>query len=238
MRGSFSRRGKDDLRMKKKELPKQLRERARAVLATLRKAFPHPVVALEHQTPFQLLIATILSAQCTDERVNMVTRGLFVKYKTPADLARASQEELEQEIRSTGFFRMKARNIIACSKELVERHGGEVPASMETLVQLAGVGRKTANVVLGQAFGIASGIVVDTHVHRLSRLLGLTTADTPEEIEKDLMELFPQKQWIDVGMLLILHGRKTCKARAPDCPACRVNGLCPSAELPLRAARG
>lgn len=205
--------------------------RVAAILKLLRKEFPRPVTALLHENPFQLLIATILSAQCTDERVNMVTRELFKKYKTPLDFAQADAAELEQEIRPTGFFRMKTRSVIGCSKALVENHGGKVPASMEDLVRLPGVGRKTANVVLGQAFGIVSGIVVDTHVHRLSQRLGLTKADTAEDIEQDLMEIFPKKDWIDVGSILILHGRKTCAARKPKCGECVVSGLCPSAQV-------
>jgi endonuclease-3 len=161
--------------------------------------------------------------------VNLVTKDLFKKYRSPSDLARASQTELEQEIRSTGFFRMKAKNIIACSQGLVERHGGKVPNTLEDLVKLAGVGRKTANVVLGQAFGIPSGVVVDTHVHRLARRLGLTQADVPEKIEEDLMAIFPKRDWIDVGSILILHGRNTCRARNPACVSCCLREICPSA---------
>jgi endonuclease-3 len=201
------------------------------VLKSLRREFPAPKTALLHDNPYQLLVATILSAQCTDERVNMVTKSLFAKYATPRELASLPPALLEKEIHSAGFFRMKAKNIIACSKELLERHGGEVPPRLEDLVKLAGVGRKTANVVMGQAFGVASGVVVDTHVHRLSRRLGFTAADTPEKIELDLMELFPRSSWIDVGSILILHGRKTCKARNPACSVCPVADRCPSAGL-------
>ena len=207
------------------------RARARKILRVLRKELPNARTALTHEDPFQLLIATILSAQCTDERVNKVTPGLFRVYPTPAHFAATSQAVLEAEIRSTGFYRMKAKNILGCCAALMERHGGSVPASMEALVQLPGVGRKTANVVLGQAFGVSSGIVVDTHVHRLARRMGLTEADQPEKIEEDLMALFPRKDWIDVGSMMILHGRRTCQARKPDCPACLVRTLCPSAEL-------
>jgi endonuclease-3 len=210
---------------------------ARQVLKKLKKEFPRPKTALLHTNPFQLLIATILSAQCTDERVNMVTPGLFAKYPTPGHFAAANQAELEEDIKSTGFFRMKSRNIIACSKAIVELHQGEVPRTMEQLVTLPGVGRKTANVVLGQAFGISSGVVVDTHVHRLAQRLGFSRETTPEGIEKDLMNLFQNKDWIDLGTVLILHGRKTCKARTPDCPACVVNTLCPSAALLTVAKR-
>ena len=205
--------------------------RAAKILRRLRGAFPRPKTALLHENPFQLLIATILSAQCTDERVNMVTKTLFQKYKGPRDFAAADTAELEQDIKSTGFFRMKTRSIMGCSKALLERHGGKVPETMEELVRLAGVGRKTANVVLGQAFGIVSGIVVDTHVHRLSQRLGLARAETAEKIEEELMEVFPKKDWVDVGSILILHGRKTCTARNPKCPECLLNDLCPSAVL-------
>jgi endonuclease-3 len=217
-------------------LSKRSQERPRAlkVLHRLIEEFPRPKTALGHENPFQLLIATILSAQCTDERVNMVTPGLFKRYPTAKHLAQANPAELEQEIRSTGFYRMKAKSMIACSKALLERHGGDVPSHMDALVGLPGVGRKTANVVLGQAFGIASGVVVDTHVHRLSQRLGFTKADDPIKIEQDLMALFPQQDWINVGSVLILHGRRTCNARNPKCPACRVAGLCPSAEAFLK----
>ena len=218
-------------RSRAKEDPPAKRSRGISILGTLRKAFPSARTALRHENPFQLLIATILSAQCTDERVNMVTEVLFRKYPAPADLAALPQPGLEKEIRSTGFYRMKAKNVIGCSRALLERFGGNVPEKMEDLVSLPGVGRKTANVVLGQAFGIISGVVVDTHVHRLSRLLGFTREDTPEKIEEDLMQLFPGKYWIELGSLLILHGRKTCKARRPECPACPVNDRCPSSSV-------
>ncbi len=213
-----------------RESPEARKVRAASIIRILRKEFPAARTALEHRDAFQLLIATILSAQCTDERVNMVTKDLFTRYRTAAEFAAVPQEVLEKEIRSTGFFRMKAKSIIACSKGLMERHGGSVPDRLEDLVQLAGVGRKTANVVMGQAFGIASGVVVDTHVHRLSRRLGFTEEDTPEKIELDLMALVPKKGWIDLGSMLILHGRRTCKARTPDCPGCPVRSLCPSAD--------
>jgi len=205
------------------------RKRAAKILARLRKEFPEASTALHHENPFQLLVATILSAQCTDERVNMVTPGLFKKYPNATSLAEADQAELELAIRSTGFFRMKSRNIIGCSRALLERHGGKVPDNMEDLVRLPGVGRKTANVVLGQAFGIVSGIVVDTHVHRLAQRMGLSNADNPEKNEQDLINLIPKKDWVFVGSVLILHGRKTCMARKPLCPVCCVNDLCPSA---------
>ena len=212
-------------------------DRGVEILRLLHKEFPGATTALLHHDAFQLLVATILSAQCTDERVNMVTPGLFKKYPTPKHLASADQSELEQEIRSTGFYRMKAKNIIACSKGLVEKHDGIVPKTMDELVQLPGVGRKTANVVLGQAYGISSGIVVDTHVHRLSQRLGLTNADTAEKIEEDLMNVFPKSSWIGLGSVLILHGRKTCKARKPNCPECVLCDLCPSADTFLKQLR-
>jgi len=218
----------------KRARPESLEEkksRAERILRQMKKEFPQPKTALVHENPFQLLIATILSAQCTDARVNMVTKDLFKKYKTPRDFANAIVTELESDIRSTGFFRMKTKNIMGCSKALVEQHGGKVPDSMETLVQLPGVGRKTANVVLGQAFGIVSGIVVDTHVHRLAQRMGFTSEDTAEKIEVDLMKVFSKKHWIDVGSVFILHGRKTCGARKPRCLECAVNELCPSAIL-------
>ena len=213
------------------ESPEDTKSRAANILRRLRKEFPQPKTALLHENPFQLLIATILSAQCTDERVNMVTKELFKKYKTPKDFAGANVAELESEIKSTGFFRMKTKSIMGCSKALVERHNCKVPDSMEELVQLPGVGRKTANVVLGQAFGIVAGIVVDTHVNRLSQRMRFTDADTAEKIEEDLMTVFPKRDWIDVGSILILHGRRTCGARKPMCLECSVNELCPSAVL-------
>lgn len=213
------------------ERPEAKKSRARKILHRLREEFPRPKTALLHENPFQLLIATILSAQCTDERVNMVTKELFKKYKTPHDIAGANVAELESEIKSTGFFRMKTKSIMGCSKALVEQHGGNVPPSMEELVRLPGVGRKTANVVLGQAFGVVSGIVVDTHVHRLAQRMGFARADTAEKTEVALMEVFPKKDWIDVGSILILHGRKTCGARKPKCLECSVNAYCPSASF-------
>ncbi len=202
-------------------------QRALKVVKSLRKDFPEARTALTHGTPFQLLVATILSAQCTDERVNMVTPVLFARYAGVPALASADQAELEEIIRSTGFFRMKAKNIIACAKGLMDRFGGEVPSTIEELVTLPGVGRKTANVVLGQAFGISSGVVVDTHVHRLSRRLGFSKENTPEKIEQDLMEVFPKRTWIEISNLLILHGRRTCPARKPKCDMCRVAEDCP-----------
>lgn len=205
------------------------RSHALRAFRILTAEFPAAATALTYGNPFQLLVATILSAQCTDERVNKVTPGLFRKYPDAPSFAAVSQAELENEIRSTGFFHNKSKNIIACARALVERHAGEVPADMEALTALPGVGRKTANVVLGQAFGIASGVVVDTHVARISRRLGWTKEEQPEKIEQDLIALFPREKWIAVGSVLILHGRRTCLARTPRCSSCSVRLLCPSA---------
>jgi endonuclease-3 len=196
----------------------------------LNRAYPEAKVALTHDTPLELLIATILSAQCTDERVNIVTQSLFRKYRTARDYASANRNELEQDVRSTGFYRSKANNIIRCCAMLVERYEGNVPGTMEELLQLAGVGRKTANVVLANVFGKAEGIVVDTHVRRLSQRLGFTCESQPEKIEKDLMEILPEKYWIPISNLLIRHGRKVCRARSPKCAECSLNNLCPSAS--------
>jgi endonuclease-3 len=216
---------------KKSESLQELRSRTRKIISRLRKLFPNPKIALEHRDPLQLLVATILSAQCTDERVNQVTPGLFKKYRSAKDYAVANVAEFEQEIRSTGFFRAKAKSIINCSKQLVEKHAGKVPQTMEELVQLPGIGRKTANCVLGGAYGIPSGVVVDTHVRRLAHRIGLSKEENPEKIEIDLMEIVPKKDWIDFGNMLIWHGRRTCQARKPDCPQCVINDLCPSAEI-------
>ena len=220
-----------------RDLAAERKKRATSILARLKKEFPGASTALRHENAFQLLIATILSAQCTDERVNRVTPGLFQKYPGPAEFARAIPEELEQEIRSTGFFRMKTRSILGCSKALIERHQGNVPSQMEELVKLPGVGRKTANVVLGQAFGISSGVVVDTHVQRLSKRMGLSEADDAGKIEEDLVQVIKKDDWIAAGSLLILHGRKTCLARTPRCAECVVTDICPSSEVLLRKKR-
>jgi endonuclease-3 len=220
--------------MAKKEISQKLRARAKKIIALLHKEYPDPKIALDFSNPLQLLIATILSAQCTDVRVNMVTPGLFKKYPTARDFANANQAELEQEIRSTGFFRNKSKSIITCCKALVDKHGGNVPNSMEDLIRLGGVGRKTANCVLGGAFGVNAGVVVDTHVRRVTGRLGLTRNDDPEKIEVDLMALAPQKEWYDLGNTLIWHGRKICEARKPKCPDCVLIKQCPSAEQFLR----
>ena len=204
-----------------------LKKRSTKIVSQLKKDFPDADCALVHRTPFQLLIATILSAQCTDERVNIVTKELFKKYKQPADFVAVPLDELEQAVKSTGFYRNKAKNIKACSAELVDKHRGRVPKDLDALVQLAGVGRKTANVVLGTAYGIPTGVVVDTHVGRLSLRLGLTVQTDAVKVEQDLMQLIPQDEWIGFSHRLILHGRQVCKARKPECPRCSLNKLCP-----------
>ncbi|MFN2317166.1 MAG: endonuclease III [Gemmatimonadales bacterium] len=200
------------------------------ILEALKTAYPDAHCALDHRTPFELLVATILSAQCTDVRVNLVTPALFARYPTARALAGAGQEELEACIRSTGFFRAKARNLIGMAQALVADHGGEVPASMAALQVLPGVGRKTANVVLGNAFGRNDGVTVDTHVTRLSNLLRLTTHHDPVKIERDLMRLVPRDEWTLVSHLLISHGRAVCIARRPRCAECVLHDLCPSAS--------
>ena len=205
--------------------------RVQKIIAALQKAYPDAHCELNFTKPLELLIATILSAQCTDKRVNLVTAGLFKKYRTAVDYARAKASELEQAIKSTGFFRNKVKSIQACCRALVEHHHGEVPRTMEALIQLGGVGRKTANVVLGNAFGLNVGVVVDTHVSRLSTRLRLTSQTTPEKIEQDLMKLVPQPQWTLFSHWLIWHGRRRCFARNPDCPNCEVKQWCPSAGL-------
>ena len=201
--------------------------RLEKVVVALDRTYPEAHCELDHQSPLELLIATILSAQCTDKRVNVVTQDLFRHYHSAADYAKAPLAELEQAIKTTGFFRNKARNIKAACAAIVEKHGGQVPQTMEELIQLGGVGRKTANVVLGNAFGINVGVVVDTHVARLSQRLGLTKQKTPEKIEKDLMGLVPQNQWTLFSHWLIWHGRRRCFARKPDCANCEILKLCP-----------
>ena len=200
---------------------------AAKIVRCLKRDYPDAQCALVHENAFQLLIATILSAQCTDDRVNQVTAVLFDKYPTPAQLASAPLKSIEKIIQSTGFFRNKAKNIKACCEDLVQHHDGEVPQQLETLVELAGVGRKTANVVLGTAFGIPSGVVVDTHVGRISRRLGLTSAIDAVKVERELMELLPKKEWIQYSHRMIHHGRQVCKARTPRCDECRMNDICP-----------
>jgi endonuclease III len=214
------------------------RRGARRILAALRRARPGARVELDHDSPLQLLIATILSAQCTDARVNLVTPGLFRRYPDAAAFAAAERTELEQAIRSTGFYRAKARSIQECCRRIAERHGGEVPRDMETLTRLPGVGRKTANVLLGAAFGIASGIVVDTHMARVSRRLGLTRHIDPIRIERDLCDLLPRSGWIDFSIGMVLHGRYVCRARHPRCSACPLAPLCPSRHLEASGGGG
>jgi endonuclease III len=199
---------------------------ARKTLKALATLYPDAACALKHQSPVQLLVATILSAQCTDVRVNLVTPALFARYSDAAAFAKADRGELEEMIKSTGFFRNKAKNIIDCCKAIVEQHGGEVPASLEELVKLPGIGRKTANVVLGDAFGIP-GITVDTHVGRLSRRLGLTRHHDPVKVERDLMALIPEKEWTSFSHRLIFHGRQVCFARKPKCDQCTMKSFCP-----------
>jgi endonuclease-3 len=201
--------------------------RLEKIIAALDRTYPEAHCELNHANPLQLLIATILSAQCTDKRVNLVTKELFKKYRSATDYASAPLTGLEQAIKTTGFFRNKAKNIQACCRKLVGLYGGRVPQTMEGLTQLDGVGRKTANVVLGNAFGINAGVVVDTHVARLSQRLGLTKEKTPEKIERELMALVPQKQWTLFSHWLIWHGRRRCGARKPDCLNCEILKLCP-----------
>lgn len=191
------------------------------------KKYPVVQCSLDFENPIQLLVSTILSAQCTDKRVNIVTKDLFQRFRTAEDFALVSQEELEVAVHSTGFFRNKAKNIRECCQELLENHDGKLPRDLETLVQLPGIGRKTANVVLGTAYGIVSGVVVDTHVSRLSQRMGLTTEKNPVKIERDLMAILPQKEWIDFSHRLVFLGRECCMARSPNCKTCPVKDVCP-----------
>lgn len=204
-------------------------ERATAIAEALQRAYPNAHCELNFAGPLQLLVATILSAQCTDKRVNMVTPALFNIYKTARDFADAAREEIEKAVQSTGFYRNKAKSLRAACADLVAKHGGKVPQTMDALTALHGVGRKTANVVLGNAFGKNEGIVVDTHVARLSQRLGLTKQSAPEKIEQDLMKLVPRENWTDFSHWLIWHGRRRCTARKPDCAGCEIQSLCPGA---------
>ncbi len=208
-------------------LPKDAHARAPVIVQRLAAAYPNARCALNHRNPLELLVATVLSAQCTDERVNIVTRDLFTKYRSAAEYAAASQRDMERAVRSTGFFRNKARSIRACCRMLMEQYNGLVPDRMEALVELPGVGRKTANVILGTAMGQASGVVVDTHVRRLAKRMGLTRHSDPEKIERDLMKLIPNNEWVSFGHRMIQHGRRVCSARTPHCEACSVNDVCP-----------
>jgi len=210
---------------------KEEKDRTRKIIARLKKAYPDAKCSLNHSNPLELLIATILSAQCTDERVNIVTADLFRKYRSCADYLSVPASELQNDVKTTGFFRNKTKSIQGACKVLSEKYGDRVPDTIEELLELPGVARKTANVVLGNAFGIASGIVVDTHVSRLSQRLGLTKNKQPEKIERDLIEVVPKKDWIDFSHLLIYHGRRVCKARKPLCEKCVVEKYCPSSRL-------
>ena len=205
-------------------------ERLPVIIGRLRQAHPDARCALDHHSAYELLVATILSAQCTDERVNLVTPALFARFPSPASMAEADRAEIEALIRSTGFFRVKAEYLQETSRRLVADYGGRVPADMDRLVELPGVARKTANVVLGVAYGRAEGVVVDTHVKRLAGRLGLTTETDPAKIERELMVLAPREEWIDLAHLLIFHGRRVCHARRPECAHCVLRSLCPSAE--------
>lgn len=209
--------------------------RVAAILPILKRTYPDAKCSLDHRTPLELIVATILSAQSTDERVNIVTKSLFKKYRTAADYARVPQEELERDIHSTGFYRNKAKSLRAMAAALIERHGGKVPQTMDELTALAGVGRKTANVVLGNAFCQNIGVVVDTHVTRVSGRLGLTKNKDAEKIEQDLMPIVPQNDWALFSHLLIFHGRSICQARNPRCEECPIRQHCPSAEVFIRA---
>jgi endonuclease III len=208
--------------------------RTEKIMAALHATYPDAHCELNHSNPLELLIATILSAQCTDKQVNIVTAELFQKYRTPAGYANAPIAELENDIKRIGLFRAKAKSIQACCRALIEKHSGQVPRTMEELTALGGVGRKTANVVLGNAFNINVGVVVDTHVARLSHRLGLTRATTPEKIEADLQKLIPREQWCLFSHLIIWHGRRRCLARLPDCPRCEVKDLCPRIGVPAK----
>ena len=217
-------------------MPREAKEaktaRLKQIIAGLQQTYPDAHCELNHSNPLELLIATILSAQCTDKRVNLVTADLFRKYHSAADYANAAQAELEQVIKTTGFFRNKAKSIKACCQALIEMHAGQVPRTMEKLTALGGVGRKTANVVLGNAFNINCGVVVDTHVGRLAQRLGLTTHEDPQKIEQDLMTLVPHSQWTLFSHWLIWHGRRRCSARNPDCPNYEIKALCSRLGVP------
>lgn len=214
-----------------RESKKARKERADAVYCILEEEYPDAHCALDHRNPFELTIATILSAQCTDERVNMVTPELFRRFPVPEDLAGARQEDVEELVHSTGFFRNKAKNLIGMAEAVVERHDGEIPRTLKELVRLPGVGRKTANVVLGNAFDTNEGVVVDTHVKRISKRLGFTRETNPVKVERDLIELFPRERWTMLAHLMIFHGRAICDARRPLCDECPVAHLCPSARV-------
>jgi endonuclease-3 len=219
------------MKTKTKRPQDERRARARKIIARLERAYPDATCALHHSSALELVVATILSAQCTDARVNMVTPVLFAKYRTAGDYAAADPQVLEREIQSTGFFRNKTKSIIGMAQALVAHHGGQVPDTMDALTALPGVGRKTANVILGTWFKKNEGVVVDTHVHRLTRLMKLTRQDDPVKIERDLMELLPREKWTWWSHTLIQHGRQVCIARRPKCEECVVNKLCPSSRV-------
>jgi endonuclease-3 len=206
---------------------KATRERALKIIARLRRAYPDVKCSLDYESPFQLLAATVLSAQCTDERVNKVTPALFAKYPDAARMAKAKLADVERLVQSTGFYKNKARALVESAKIIVEKHGGEVPRTMEELTHLRGIGRKTANVILGNAFGLAEGVVVDTHVKRLTHRMGFTKHRDPVKVERDLIDLLPREEWTDFSHLMIFHGRARCTARKPDCAHCEVRDLCP-----------
>lgn len=219
----------------KKSAPRLRREskvqrvaRANRIYEVLERTYPDAHCALNHTNAFELTVATILSAQCTDERVNLVTPALFAAFPSAEDLAQARQEDVESLVHSTGFFRSKAKNLIGMAELVTSEHGGEIPRTLEALVRLPGVGRKTANVVLGNAFGLDEGVVVDTHVKRISKRLGLTQSEDPKRVEKDLVVLFPRARWTQLSHLLIYHGRSLCPARKPDCARCPVKEACPT----------
>jgi endonuclease-3 len=209
----------------------QTTDRIFIIIQRLRESYPDAHCELNYETPHQLLVATILSAQCTDKRVNQVTPSLFGRYPTITDFAAADRVELEEAIRSTGFYRQKARYIQESSRTILHEHGGQVPADMDGLLELSGVARKTANVVLGEVYGVAEGITVDTHVKRLANRLGLTDQTNPVKVERDLMAIVPRESWIEISHLLIFHGRRVCFARSPACANCNLNDICPSADL-------
>jgi endonuclease-3 len=216
---------------------KSSKERIGDIIKILREEYPEARTSLSFATPLQILVATILAAQATDQRVNMITPGLFKNYPTAADFAGADRPELEREIRSTGFFRNKAKNIMRAAKKIVDDFGGRVPDTMEELITLPGVARKTANIVLSSGYHKAEGIAVDTHVRRLAGRLGLSKEHDPNKIERDLLEIVPRRHWLDFNYMLVNHGRKICQARKPKCPECAIRHLCPSARQFLKAMK-
>lgn len=217
--------------MKNSEVHLSSEEKIRKIISELEQQYPDAKIALNYSNPLELLVATMLSAQCTDERVNMVTKTLFKKYTSPEDYVKVDVKELEQDIKTTGFYHNKAKNLKDCCRLLVEKHNSEVPKTMKELLELPGVARKTANIVLSNAFGIVEGIAVDTHVRRLAKRLGLTQHDQPDKIEEDLMKIVPKEYWKRITDLLIFHGRKVCTAKKPLCNSCVLNKICPSAFM-------